>query len=79
MLPETVQYERSALDRIADADLLSLLPNGANFGRYPRRTINGMRGTTMIDLRNLYQPDQMIAAGTIFFNWPITRDTDVKM
>ena len=69
LLPETVQYEQSALDCIADADAVVIVTEWNEFRALTAaQFVDSMRGTTMIDLRNLYQPDQMMAAGINYFS-----------
>ena len=69
LLPEKLQYEQSALDCIVGADAVVIVTEWNEFRALTAaQFINGMRGTTMIDLRNLYQPDQMMAAGINYFS-----------
>jgi len=69
LLPKTVKYEQSALDCIAHADAVVIVTEWNEFRALTaEQFINGMRGTTMIDLRNLYQPDKMMAAGINYFS-----------
>ena len=64
LLPETVHYEKSALGCIADADAVVIVTEWNEFRALTAaQFIGSMRGSTMIDLRNLYQPDNMLAAG----------------
>ena len=69
LLPETVRYEQSALGCIADADAAVIVTEWNEFRALTAaQFIDNMRGSTMIDLRNLYQPDQMLAAGINYFS-----------
>ncbi|MGB0197996.1 MAG: UDP binding domain-containing protein, partial [Candidatus Puniceispirillaceae bacterium] len=69
LLPETIQYEQSALDCIAGADAVVIVTEWNEFRALTAaQFVDSMRGTTMIDLRNLYQPDQMMAAGINYFS-----------
>ena len=69
LLPETVQYEKSALDCIAGADSAVIVTEWNEFRALTAaQFINSMRGATIIDLRNLYQPDQMLGAGINYFS-----------
>ena len=68
-LPKTVQYEQSALGCIADADAVVIITEWNEFRALTAaQFVDNMRGTTMVDLRNLYQPDQMMAAGINYFS-----------
>jgi len=68
-LPKTVQYEQSALGCIADADAVVIITEWNEFRALTAaQFVDSMHGTTMIDLRNLYQPDQMMAAGINYFS-----------
>jgi UDPglucose 6-dehydrogenase len=69
LLPETVRYEQSALGCIADADAVVIVTEWNEFRALTAaQFVDTMRGSTMIDLRNLYQPDQMLAAGINYFS-----------
>ena len=68
-LPETVKYEKSALDCVAGADAVVIATEWNEFRALTAaQLVDIMRGTTIIDLRNLYQPDQMFAAGINYFS-----------
>ena len=69
LLPKTVQYEQSASDCIAGADAVVIVTEWNEFRAITAaQFVDSMRGTTMVDLRNLYQPDQMMAAGINYFS-----------
>ena len=69
MLPEMVQYEQSALDCIVGADAVVIVTEWNEFRALTAaQFVDSMCGSTMIDLRNLYQPDQMMAAGINYFS-----------
>ena len=69
LLPETVQYEQSALDCIAGADSVVIVTEWNEFRALTAaQFIEAMCGNTIIDLRNLYQPDQMLWAGINYFS-----------
>ena len=68
-LPTAVKYEQSALACIADADAVVVITEWNEFRALSaEQFVDSMSGTTMIDLRNLYQPDQMLAAGISYFS-----------
>ena len=69
LLPKTVQYEQSALGCIKDSDAVVIITEWNEFRALTaEQFIENMAGTTIIDLRNLYQPDQMVAAGINYFS-----------
>jgi UDPglucose 6-dehydrogenase len=64
LLPETVTYCRDALDAATGADALVLITEWNEFRAIsPRRLRKVMRGQTIVDLRNVYDPAAMRAAG----------------
>ena len=68
-LPKAVKYEQSALACIADADAVVVITEWNEFRALSaEQFVDSMSGTTMIDLRNLYQPNQMLAAGISYFS-----------
>ena len=68
-LPKAVKYEQSALACIADADAVVVITEWNEFRALSaEQFVDSMSGTTMIDLRNLYQPDKMLAAGISYFS-----------
>ena len=69
LLPEALQYEQSSLACIAGADAVVIVTEWNEFRALtPAHFVNSMRGNTIIDLRNLYQPDQMMASGIHYFS-----------
>jgi UDPglucose 6-dehydrogenase len=64
LLPPGVVYCRDALDAASGADLLIVLTEWNEFRAIdPARLCEAMRGDLVIDLRNLYEPAAMRAAG----------------
>ena len=69
LLPEALQYEQSSLACIAGADAVVIVTEWNEFRALtPAHFVNSMRGNIIIDLRNLYQPDQMMASGIHYFS-----------
>ena len=69
LLPKTVHYEQSALECIAGADGVVIVTEWNEFRALTAaQFVNSMRGNILIDLRNLYQPNQMMAAGINYFS-----------
>ena len=59
-----MHYATSALDAIAGADALVLLTEWNEFRALaPARLRSAMRGDVLVDLRNVYDPEAMRAAG----------------
>lgn len=64
LLPGGVVYCRDALDAVAGADLLVIITEWNEFRAIePARLREAMRGDVVVDLRNLYEPAAMRAAG----------------
>ncbi len=64
MLPASVIYCVDALDAAADADALVLVTEWNEFRALaPERIASAMRGRVVVDLRNVYDPAAMRAAG----------------
>jgi UDPglucose 6-dehydrogenase len=64
LLPPSVAYCRDALDAATGADLLIVITEWNEFRAIdPARLREAMRGDLVIDLRNLYEPAAMRAAG----------------
>ncbi len=64
LLPEGVRFCDDALDAAAGADLLIVLTEWNEFRSIaPERLLAAMRGAQIVDLRNLYDPAVMRAAG----------------
>ena len=64
VLPANVTYCRDALDACAGADLLVVVTEWNEFRALePARLAAAMRGNQVVDLRNLYEPAAMRAAG----------------
>jgi len=67
LLPDAVIYEASALACITDADAVVIITEWNEFRALtPSQFVDVMAGRTMIDLRNLYEPEKMIAAGLTY-------------
>ncbi len=64
LLPEGIHYANSALDAVAGADALVLVTEWNEFRALaPARLKAAMRGEVLLDLRNVYDPEAMRAAG----------------
>jgi UDPglucose 6-dehydrogenase len=64
LLPGSVHYATGALDAAAEADALILLTEWNEFRALsPQRLRQAMRGKVLLDLRNVYDPEAMRAAG----------------
>jgi UDPglucose 6-dehydrogenase len=64
LLPDRVQYCVDALDAAAGADALVLITEWNEFRALsPARLADAMRGRVLVDLRNVYDPVAMRAAG----------------
>jgi UDPglucose 6-dehydrogenase len=64
VLPDSVRYCTDALSAIEDADILLLLTEWNEFRALaPQRLRRAMRGDLVVDLRNIYDPTAMRAAG----------------
>jgi UDPglucose 6-dehydrogenase len=64
VLPASVNYCRDAMDAAQDADLLIVVTEWNEFRAIdPARLREAMRGDLVMDLRNLYEPSAMRAAG----------------
>jgi len=64
LLPSEVIYCRDALDAAQNADLLVVITEWNEFRAIePQRLREAMRGNLVVDLRNLYEPAAMRAAG----------------
>ena len=64
MLPASVEYCADALDAAQGADALVLITEWNEFRAIaPERLRGAMRGNVLIDLRNVYDPAAMRAAG----------------
>jgi UDPglucose 6-dehydrogenase len=64
MLPAAVTYCRDALDAAKGADLLVVVTEWNEFRAIaPERLREAMRGDLVVDLRNMYEPASMQAAG----------------
>jgi UDPglucose 6-dehydrogenase len=67
MLPATVVYCQSALEAAAGADVLVVVTEWNEFRALtPEQLLQAMAGRTVIDLRNIYEPAAMRAAGAIY-------------
>ncbi|MCB4821505.1 UDP-glucose dehydrogenase family protein [Roseicella aerolata] len=64
LLPGGVHYATGALDAVTGADALVLLTEWNEFRALaPQRLRQAMRGNVLLDLRNVYDPEAMRAAG----------------
>ena len=64
MLPPCVSYCRDALDAAKEADVLVLVTEWNEFRALsPAQLAGAMRGRTVIDLRNVYDPVAMRQGG----------------
>ncbi len=64
LLPDSVHYCTDALDTVAGADAMVLITEWNEFRALaPARLAHAMRGRVMVDLRNVYDPVAMRAAG----------------
>ncbi len=64
LLPGSVHYCRDALDAAADADALVVITEWNQFRALsPGRLAEAMRGRVIVDLRNIFDPSAMAAAG----------------
>jgi UDPglucose 6-dehydrogenase len=64
LLPGSVRYATGALDAVTGADALVLLTEWNEFRALaPQRLRQAMRGNVLLDLRNVYDPEAMRAAG----------------
>jgi UDPglucose 6-dehydrogenase len=64
LLPPTVEYARDAIDAAADCDALVIITEWNEFRAIaPERLAEAMRGRIVVDLRNVYDPAVMAAAG----------------
>jgi UDPglucose 6-dehydrogenase len=67
LLSDAVIYEVSALACITDADAVVIITEWNEFRALTAsQFVDVMAGRTMIDLRNLYEPEKMIAAGLTY-------------
>ena len=64
LLPESVNFTNSAEDCITDADAVVLVTEWNEFRALtPERYLAAMKGRVMVDLRNIYAPEEMTDAG----------------
>ncbi len=64
LLPDSVRYCRDAMDAASGADVLVVVTEWNEFRALsPERLKAAMRGAVVVDLRNVYDPAAMIAAG----------------
>jgi UDPglucose 6-dehydrogenase len=64
LLPERVVYCRNALDAAEGADALVVITEWNEFRALsPTKLKASMRGDVLVDLRNVYEPSAMVAAG----------------
>ena len=64
LLPEAVRYCRDAMDAVTGADVLVVVTEWNEFRALsPERLKAAMRGDVVVDLRNVYDPAGMVAAG----------------
>jgi len=64
LLPEGVRYCRNAMDAVAGADALVVVTEWNEFRALSPDSLKAaMRGNVVVDLRNIYDPEAMTAAG----------------
>ena len=64
LLPESVHFTKSAEDCITGADAVVLVTEWNEFRALtPERYLAAMKGRVMVDLRNIYAPEEMTDAG----------------
>jgi UDPglucose 6-dehydrogenase len=64
LLSSDIQYFDDIYRTLADADAVVILTEwNAYRGLDPARVLTTMKGNTFIDLRNIYEPEQMRTAG----------------
>ena len=67
LLPAATQYAQSATDCLKGADIAVLVTEWNEFRALtPAHYLDAMSGTTLVDLRNVYDPDDMRAAGMTY-------------
>ena len=67
LLPEQLAYAASAADCLAGADAVVLLTEWNEFRALtPQSFVDQMTGRVLVDLRNVYDPQQMRAAGLTY-------------
>ena len=67
MLPEGVTFTDSALTCLADADIAVIVTEWNEFRALTAaQFLDAMRGTVLVDLRNIYEPEDMREAGLIY-------------
>ena len=67
VLPDQVIYCADALDAATGADIMVILTEWNEFRALsPKRLAGLMRGRLIMDLRNIYEPDQMREAGFVY-------------
>ena len=67
LLPNGVRYCRDAMDAVHGADVLVVVTEWNEFRALaPARLKQAMRGDVVVDLRNVYDPAAMIAAGLVY-------------
>ena len=68
LLPAAVVYCRDAQEAIAQADVLVVITEWNEFRALaPERVRDAMRGRLVVDLRNVFDPPAMAAAGLAYF------------
>jgi len=68
LLPESVRYCRDAMDAVTGADVLVVVTEWNEFRALaPARLKAAMRGDVVVDLRNIYDPAAIIAAGFSYY------------
>lgn len=67
LLSDAVTFQKSALACITDADAVVIITEWNEFRALtPTQFVEAMAGKTLIDLRNLYDPEKMILAGLTY-------------
>ncbi len=69
LLPDTVQYQHTAHDCIANADVMAVITEWNEFRALtPQVIAELMAGKAIVDLRNIFDPEAVIAAGFDYRN-----------
>ena len=67
LLPVATEYADSAMACLKDADIAVIITEWNEFRALTAsHYLNAMSGSTLVDLRNVYHPDDMRAAGLTY-------------